>query len=357
METAILKLKPNSQFHLGKVGLDENMSLNSTSEFIHSDTLFSAMINIISSVVGNDINEQTGNQFIEDFISETEKEINFSSVFYMLSINNKSEDVQNDIFFLPKPVNSGVSEKENYKEIKKIKFVSKRILEKGTPSKDWINESECSILDGKFVCLKEELCNFEEYKQIKLYTVETNPKVRVRTKKITDNLYNQSTLMIADNKFIMSKGDFTIDINFYFLYDISKASETNKKLFRLFLNLLPEIGIGGQRSTGCGFVESISDSPGFSFLPKRKDKDASRFLLLSLFVPANEDEYRSFEYYNFISRGGRNAGTDKKELKRIKMLTEGSIANSESIGKIEDISPKNSSKKYLRNGRGFFIEL
>ncbi len=344
MEAAILKLRPNSQFHFGKIGLDENMSLNASSEHIHSDTLFSAMINILSLVVEN--------KELENFITDIEEaKIKFSSVFYMLSIFDKKASKTSNIFFLPKPVNASVSEKENYKIIKKIKFVSKLILEKGVVADQWTNENICLIIDKKFVCLKEELYNLKEYKQLKIYSIETQPKVKVRTKKKTNNLFNQANIMIADNSFISTEQDYKIDINFYFLYDISKASEINQKLFKLFLNLLPEIGIGGQRSTGAGFVKEVIDKYEFDY----KTKNTNSFLSLSLLIPKNEKEFNELEYYNFIIRGGRNSGTDNKKLKRVRMLTEGSISKSDLLGKIEDITPDNSENTYMRNGKGFFI--
>lgn len=347
MKTAILKLRPNSQFHFGKVGLDKNMSLNDSSEYLHSDTLFSAMINIINSAVDD-------GDIIEDFIAEIKgNKIKFSSGFYMLSIFDKKTDKTNDIFFLPKPVNASVLEKENYKTIKKIKFVSKGILEAGTKPDEWGNEKTCLIIDKKFVCLKKELHEFEKYKHLKIYSVETEPKVRIRTNSKDGNLYNQSNLMIADNTFIDAEQNYKIDVNFYFLYDISQANELNQKLFDLFLDLLPETGIGGQRSTGCGFVKEVLTNAKFEY----NIKNTKSFLCLSLFIPETENEFNQLEYYNFITRGGRNTGTDDLKQKRVRMITEGSISKSKLGGKVENITPDNSAPKYLRNGKGFFIEI
>ena len=354
MKTAILKLKPNSQFHFGKVGLDENMSLNATSEFMHSDTLFSAMINIISSVVED-------KKEIDNFIEEIENNnIQFSSVFYMLSVENTTQNKQKNIFFLPKPVNASTTIQEDAKDIKKIKFVSAKILEEGIKPESWTNEQTCVIIDKKFVCKKDELCDFEEHAQLKIYSVGTTPKVRVRSDKITENLYNQANLMIADNSFIIPKekeeeknDKFQFTINFYFLYKFFEASKKNQTLFKLFLNLIPEIGIGGQRSTGCGFVDNIKNVPELKY----SISNTSQFLSLSLFIPKNEAEFKEMSAYSFITRGGRNTGSDDLKQKRVRMLTEGSISKSELNGKVKNISPKNSEKTYKRNGKGFFIEL
>lgn len=55
MKAVILRCKPNAQFHFGKVALDSNMALANTSNYIHSDTLFSGLMNACAVLYPNQV--------------------------------------------------------------------------------------------------------------------------------------------------------------------------------------------------------------------------------------------------------------------------------------------------------------
>ncbi|MEM6966151.1 MAG: hypothetical protein AAF573_15405, partial [Bacteroidota bacterium] len=101
MKSVVLKCPKFGRFHFGKTGLDENSSLSRSSEYIHSDTLFSAMITMCSKIAPDEIKN-----LIKAFKSGG---IKISSAFPCLELTTERSEgekiirSQKIINFLPKP--------------------------------------------------------------------------------------------------------------------------------------------------------------------------------------------------------------------------------------------------------------
>lgn len=323
-------------FHFGKVALDENMGLDDTSEYIHSDTLFSSLVNVVNSAFPDKTET-----FIDYFRNN---EITISSAFYKLEVDGS------EIYFLPTPVTASMHAHNNYKEIKKIKFVSREVWQKGYLPGDWIDNSKCCIIDQRFVCStdEKEKIGAENIRKLSIFNKISSPKVKVHTLKQDDRLFNETNIQIEDNPDLIGK----IDVHFYFLAEIQ--AEQASKIFDLALSLLQDTGIGGQRSTGAGFFEEIlTKNVSGQFI--ESSFQTSRYCNLSLLHPINSSEFDKIEYYDFITRGGRHIGRENSYLKHVKMIKEGAICSNSQIDcDIPDISPDNNGK-FLRNGKGIII--
>ncbi len=360
MQTAILKCKAGAQFHFGKLGLDENMSLADTSEYIHSDTLFSAIINEHSKLFGD---KNKTDAFVKAFEN---REIKISSAFYALNIKNNPT-----IYFFPRPITATfLAESESVilqiKKIKKIQFVSAKILETGKMPDDWLNPKDCTVIQDKFICTTDELNGLtkDQISDLKIYSHNIEPKVRVHTAVKGDTLYNQANIQIADNRIK------DVSIDFFFLYKITKEGEKFEKVFKKIIHSLMYSGIGGQRSTGTGlFEEAVFSENNF-----KTAKSSSISMNISLIIPGNKN-FINFKYYDLITRGGRRIGLNEPtekglRLQRIRMVKEGAIINNPEKGTIENIAPQIKEKdlknkeqkkltkgKYLRNGTAFSIPI
>ena len=178
MKTISLHCKPNTRFHFGKVGIDPDASLNDTSHYLHSDTLYSAIINIAVLLYGDKSTEFT--HILNAFKNG---EIKMSSVFYCI------DNINSRIYFLPKPCHWQRSVKSNFKEYNKIKFISKGIWEQGIHPNRW--DTETVVIQGKFRALKSEFTASEllQLQQFKFYEVDTQPKVFVSKPTQEDSLY------------------------------------------------------------------------------------------------------------------------------------------------------------------------
>jgi len=320
MKAVILKTKPGSVFHFGEYTPFAETFLDYTSAFPHSDTIFSAIVNIYDQVWPED----TVN-FINSF---SRGEISLSSGMFYFKGKHKS------IFFLPRPVLFLISNQDDWKKYKNVEWISTGVWEHG------INENTV-IVSKKFVCLKEEwdTLTSDNPESFRAYEIRTSPHVKVHSPVKEDSYYMQSDITILGNN--------DVEVGYYFMIDISGINDMEEKRLKTVVNLLSDTGLGGQRTCGCGLFENIKwiDNP----LPAPDSDDDKYYVNLSLVSP--EDEIDKIIAYRVVIRGGRYSG--EGYLKKVMMLHEGAVFNKKIAGRIVDISPEGNNK-ILRYGIGFF---
>ena len=337
MEALILKVKPNSMFRLGSGSLEE------TDKIIHSDTLFSAIINVYSKVF-DDVDN-----FIELFDNGA---IKISSAFPMLSNNKKS------IFFFPKPELNYYTD-NNIKAEKKIKFISAELFNsiKNSGFQQFSFKENATIIGSEFAVSKSEI-NLDLETSSFIKEVVT-PKTMARYEIQENNFYHETNIQL----FPISINEEKYFPNFYFLYELN-CNEEQKKRFLTCVRLLADEGIGGERSTGKGHFEKIIESK-----IDIESANNQNQLLLSLFNPQNQEEFDSIERYEIIVRGGGSVSFDSNDdnveeeikpyrKKQVRMIAEGAIIKDKIEGRLVDVSPeKGAEHKYFRNGKSFTIPL
>jgi len=334
VKAVILKVKPNSRFHFGKVALDSNTGLQNTDSFIHSDLLFSALICNMAKYAG----KVETDKLVHDFENEKFK---VSSGFYCIEYAKGKY-----IYLLPKPVNAQNllheypdMKYEDIKKIKKIQFVSTQVLKKEITVEKWTDKEYCREL-GKSIVTKEE---FEKIKSLSnIYSKHVAPQVNVHKTNESGGLYNIASIQIAE-----CKSDFP-KIHFYVMYDDSKADEDAINRLHFAFKILKYEGIGGERSIGLGKIEDIHFSNEVDY-----SLDSSVFMNLGVFMPASDEEFNSVIYYNFITRGGRKTANNGR-LKYVRVITEGSIFSKYLSGKIEKL---HKSSDYKRLGKALMINI
>ena len=337
MRTLILKSKPYSMFRLGSGSLEE------TDKVIHSDTLFSAIINIYSKVYDNVEN------FIELFDNGS---IKISSAFPMLMNDS------NSIFFLPKP-ELNYNTEENIKTEKKIKFISVELFNsfKNAEFEKFSFVENATIIGSSFAVSKSEIDSESEITSFIKEVV--TPKTMARYEKQENNFYHETDIQLLP---ISINGEKYFP-NFYFLYELS-CDEEMKKRFLTCVRLLADEGIGGERSTGKGHFEKIIENE-----IDIESANNQNQLLLSLFNPQNQEEFDSVERYEIIVRGGGSVSFDSNDdsveeeikpyrKKQVRMISEGAVLNNQVDGRLVDVSPEmGADHKYYRNGKSFTIPL
>lgn len=337
MKAKLLKLKPNGRFHFGKPMIDSNTSLTDTDEFIHSDVLFSALVNNLATVKS----KEDVNQFIKGFESGA---IKISSGFYCIE-NQKTSDVDKQyLFFLPRPVHIvntiSIEEYDKVKHVKRIKFIDSALL--GKNISDWEVKSNFAM---DTVSLTELGVGLDE---LSLYQKDIATHVGIRNKSEdtdvkTGGPFKVSYISISDLK------EFSLQVHFYFLYEVSDSKYESD--FELAVELLSYNGIGGERSSGYGAIEAIET---IESLPTCFEENNSTYqMTLSKVVPKAE-EMKLLCYYTHSIRGGRE--TTKGTLKSVAMLNEGAIVQKDIQGRLVDISVE-ENRSYLRYGKAFCIGL
>jgi CRISPR type III-A-associated RAMP protein Csm4 len=336
MKAIRIPLQPHSHFHFGEFKFDSNVALSQTSRFAHSDTLFSALVSVYASAIGN------ADRFVNDF---KEGNLKISSLFYYLK---KGEDV---VYLLPKPMFLDIfSLRDGHHKLRnKISFVSKGVWEQGFLSSDWLHSP-----DYQFIQHREILFSSTEYQQLGLkeedwiFSMVDLPKNPIRKGEDKESIYYQANVEISSLK--------EIEIGFYFLYEAT--SESLEKELQRAINLLAFTGIGGEKSNtgrtlllpeGMGeqFELNISEDPGLK----------SGFTNISLLNPVDQTELDNIKYAQTILRGGGEY-TGIKPLKVVRMIKEGALLTEENIsGKLVEIGLDTEDHPVLRNGKAFNLPL
>jgi len=327
MQAVILRCRPNSQFHFGNFAFFGETFLDYASEIPHSDTLFSALVNIYDTVYAENKNDT--DIFVELF---NQRKIKISSGMFCIEHQGKM------IYFLPKPIECNLAKSDNHKKLKKIAYISKGVWETGVSPNRW--DTDCLIIDSKFVCLKNELAGFESLETVKLFEKDSLPKVKVHSDSQDDSFYHQTNLTIADNS------EIGIQLHYYFLYETDLDNKMQKR-FETTIRVLADTGLGGQRSTGCGLFDSVEFVTDFKFRTTNTQKHCA----LSLISPSktNADLDKAI-YFQLIIRGGKN------KTNIVRMLAEGAVVKPDICGQIVDIS-KQKDKSVLRFGLNFSIPI
>jgi CRISPR-associated protein Csm4 len=348
MKAIVLNCLQGSRFHFGKYAPDGDTALSDSDEILHSDTLFSALINTYQELTGDA--EPLVNYFREGAIR-------ISSLYFCLEQNGKYT------WLLPKPITFNLEETKEYKKLKSIRYLSKSVWEKLiNPSQiltdnldylfAWNNYIALSKDDLKFSDSISEDKKLEALKMICPINILTLPKVRVRDFEENKTTYQISVTEIANNE----KWLANLKVHFYFLVDFEgEHSAEAEKMLMDAINLLVLNGIGGERNT-MGALESFKIIEDWKI--DMKEQSTTHAATVSLVNPASESDL-SNSYYRFLLRGGRRLGRDidstsSSSLKSVRLITEGSVLQLNTEGTLVNISP-NGNAKFLRNGMPLYL--
>lgn len=329
-KAVILKCLPQSRFHFGRVGLDVNTSLNDSSIIPHSDTLFSAMIHVGARLLEHDAEVDA---LVDLFRGENAApKVKISSGCYCL------ENAKGDfLYFLPKPLHLNLIKTEHPKDLKKIQFISKEVWELGLNPNDW--KTKCKIIDKLFVVTEAEYDHFQLSEQAVFFKEIALPKVTVHKEDKKDSFFYQTTIQIMPL-------NENVKVHYYFLLETQDLVDSETNLLNQILDILPYEGIGGERTTGCGLFESVVYEDFDLKVP-----NANRFVTISLTNPQSDAEFKAFENYQIVTRGGRQLGQSNQQfLKKVNMIAEGALVNQAVQGRLVSIAPKTIQQPYFRNG-------
>jgi CRISPR type III-A-associated RAMP protein Csm4 len=324
MKIIILRSRPGTRFHFGKAlgAYTEELhnTQKTTSDYLHSDTLWSALVNSWALSCP---------ETVEDFIAQCINEnFKLSSAFYCL---NKS------LFFLPKPLSLNLFKVTDPKRMKNIRFISKGIWENGIMPDDWFESDKCTLLQNeKVVALKSEISE-----KINLFSIETNAKTSARNIKVLeDSFYFQTDLTLGNS------------VQWYFFIDNQMPIHLHTD-FHLAMDTLVNLGIGGERTTGCGSLYGFEEHDfDFNFNNSTLVEESNQCVSISLVSPI-ENELSETSLYQAIKRGGRFYEKGKS-LPMIQMLLEGAVLDNELKGRIIKL---NDQPKIMRYGLNFPVPL
>jgi CRISPR-associated protein Csm4 len=301
--------------------------LDRASTLIHSDTLFSAIVNCYVKLFGEDN--------VDSFIGR----LVISSLFYGIRASDK------DILFFPKP-RLNIRTREDTKTIKKLEWISgdafKEIISSFDAGSAYIDMEKFDLLNSRFLISKKEEFR-KDTGMLNFIDKVLEPKVSLeRIYNTSRDLYFQEELEI---KSILLKDDTRVKPFLYFI-----VKEPVEELFST-LNLLIEEGIGGERSSGKGVFSSWEKD--FIEIPE----DGNYGILLSTVTPRKE-EIGNIIYYELIRRDGfiyHNSPVGIKKRTHFK-ISEGSFVRLPFEGENIDVSPV-EDRRVISYGRSLYWTL
>ncbi|WP_168190140.1 type III-A CRISPR-associated RAMP protein Csm4 [Caloramator sp. E03] len=296
-----IKLKFTSPLHIGyKEG-----AFNLTETIIHSDTIFSGIINCHSLLYGKDKTDNLINEAING-------NFKVSSAFYYI----------NDEYLYPRPVGMNFKKYvDDFKKEKKINYVSEEIL--------FGNTKEAYLKDN--MLLKKDM-------KKNVYNVRERPRSTLDRITNASNIFYTSTCVFNEDCGLW----FFMDAKDYIIEEIISS-----------IKLLGDEGIGGDRTYGYGQFEF---EPLEHYIEDIKDKN----LLLSLCIPNEKDKVEDLIFYNIVERGGYIYSNYSKVKRHslFRMIQEGSIVKGDFKGCIIDDTPEDFNyHKVYKYGRAFLIPL
>lgn len=342
MALFIVKLHFEKPFRVGSV--IKGVGLENSQNYINSDTIFSALVNVWNKYNIIDSIELQNLECYKDFI--------ISSAYPYSFFKEK------DYFFLPTPKMPYPLTKRHY-----AKYELNKILKQSTflPSeyvKNFLIDGE-GLSKERFETIKEKI----------------NTQYRATTQKLTphhlqDRITSDSQLYYKAILYANRKRG-----GLYFLINICKDEDQWKDRFNKGLKALSKEGLGGERTyLGKFFVDdnsgtllNVNPYHDLSFLGLDTGSTSNYYYVISLLFP-NDNDLGSLDtsksYYDLIIKKGWTFSTlsyIQMKRKTVPFFSEGSVFNFKPEGKIVDARPVKNGVKYphpvWRYGKAFAIRL
>lgn len=311
MNWYIIKFKFISPLHIGS---DEaGIGVENVQSMIHSDTIFSALVNSASLMNNNYI----------DFLIQGNFRI--SSAF----------PYKENHYFLPRPFYPFPSTFGKYsKEVKKLEFLQE------VDFQAWIKGE---LNEKNITGAISRSQNIEE-----ISTLDIRPRNFIDRRTSDTIIYHCGGVVFQKN---------------CGLYFVLETDNEDKGRFQDILKALKKLGFGGERSIGYGqfsfeIIGAIDTEAGI--WKNIKNNEGNSFSLLSLCYPAENENINAKAYQTVLRKGWVFSTSSKKQMKRktLRMFKEGSVFINQLKGKIVDVTPQGfNDHDVYRYGKAFSVKM
>lgn len=321
---------------ISHVGADvAGVGIENVSEWVHSDTLFSAIIHAYAKKHGFDETENLMNAFPKKPTDEMEPPFSCSSMYL----------AKDDVLFVPKP-KMPLSDYPDWSDFFKVTFISldNLYLWLGIEAVEWTLQ-QCQAF-------KESIEADNEIYHSLFFQ-------RIRAVNAKGRVYNQTQV------FHRGETIYTDGTKGYFVLDVTEKFEPKLKDALNFL--VDSAGVGGEINIGFSQVNGIEWDDAFSL---KSAPNGTQSYLLSLF-PIIQGIKWNKSWYDLVNRkswfNSPFHGFQYKK-KPVKMLAEGSCIHCDtSSGYLLDVTPafwfdlkkqgkiKTNWHRIFRNGVGLFL--
>jgi CRISPR-associated protein Csm4 len=315
---------------LGKHGI----GLEETSEIVHSDTLFSAVVSAWAHTCSTD----EVSQRVTAYRASVPPAFRLSSAF----------PYAGDILFYPRPLVE-LGEAGQRKQAKGVRYVSEQRLRRLVQG-DRTLPSDCLVQGGEVLIAAEERALLARLLGLSSRGPEWD---RLQRRYVQQGIgariwhAGEDTLMAhvavdrlssASQLYHLGRTHFVEGCGLYFWAEFNDSRY--QPLLEAALEYLAFEGLGGKRSAGHGQFEWRAEerSPPFANSP------SATYMLLSLYHPTEAEVQAGIlrgARYRLVPRGGWVYSPDGRDFRRrtLRMLAEGSVLRSRPEGDISDVTP------------------
>lgn len=293
-----------------RIGGGETTQDDDFQGILHSDTIFSALMNEWVRLFPADD--------VDKLIADIPFQLSSAFPYYM------------NEYYLPTPIGTGKFYMEKLKDVPFLELY------------DFLD-----LAGGNYKgILKKELRNPID----EIMFNHTVPRVTIDRMSASTNIFESSGWLFKDGG------------GLYFLVEIN--DETFRDKFELCIRLLSHSGLGADRSIGYGLfeseIENIDMGRAWTDLFRKRDGEKTAYCALSLIYPSREEAKAALSYRVFTRRGWIFSRSSTVQMKRraCKMLAEGSLFHEPIKGQIADVTPTEfSDHRIYRYGLGMMVEV
>ncbi len=303
----LVRLKFKSAF---RIGGGETTQDDEFQGILHSDTLFSAIMNEWVRLFSDD----TVDQLVADM------PFRISSAF-PYSTNE---------YYLPTPIGTGKLYMEKLKNVPFLELY------------DFLD-----LAEGNYkTILNKELKNPVD----EMMFIHTVPRISIDRISTSTNIYDSTGWLFKDGS------------GLYFLVDLRDTTFRDK--FELCIKLLGDSGLGADRNIGYGLFESeieeVDTAGAWAQLFVTRSGDKSAYCTLSLTYPFKDEAKEALSYRLLTRRGWIFSRSSTAQMKRraCKMFAEGSLFKKPIRGDIATVTPMDfTDHQIYRHGIGLMVKI
>jgi len=321
-----------SPLHLGRSGI----GLEVTAVSVPADTLFSAICQAWSTFYG----VESLQAFLGEYMQES-AELPFALT--------SGFPFAGEVRFYPKPGrNIGCADKDR-KKVKQIQFVSAKRFQQMVDNES-IEFSADELVNGGTVWIHSD-----ERPQLQaclgpaqnIWETDVRPRVTIDRQTSSSEIWHQGYV-----KFNQGCGLW---------FGARFRDDTVQAKIETLLRVLGDTGIGGERTTGCGFF-SMESKP--LAVPEART-EADQFVTLAPICPRDPNELQHLTQgkvnYTLEQRAGWTSSLEVRDRrrKRIWLFADGSVLNWKhgTIGRLVDLTPDSFPHPIYRYGYGWPVQL
>jgi CRISPR-associated protein Csm4 len=318
--------------------------METTSERLHSDTLFSAWISSYARLT-----DRTAVARLLQGFTEGELPFRLSSTFIFRQLNGRT------IYYLPHPLKSPPGYRLDDsatlgKAIKKLKFLPLEVWQRWYQGAGFDEGDRTELLGGKPDTSRESLTELGTFDYSDAFQFQTVPKVSIDRITRATNFYHTGFVQYHwQSNLAEPEGVESLSGQYFLVYFPQKDPELENTFFAV-LDFLGGEGIGGERSSGAGQFKIDADAKTQELPPQWQSvvdyTGGPYHCLMSLFWQRHLPEaLLENASYGLKERGGwiTSPVSDGRQLRRkaIQMFTEGSVFSAPPAGNLADVTPEN----------------